>query len=574
MSFSENIAELVLKSDRALIQKANHWERVPLLDVAQVLNGFAFKSAFFNETNGVPLIRIRDVTSGTVKTLYDGEVPDGYWVEPGDLIIGMDGDFNSRLWTGPRALLNQRVCKVTPDLRFMDIRFLHAVLPGYLQLINDHTSAVTVKHLSSRTLGETPIPLPSLTEQKRIVKKLDTLSVRFNKAHADLQAIPALAERYKLNYLRSVFRGEQTGRFREENDLDPVSMRLEKTAPPEQGRGGRQATDEIIPGKGGISVNNPGTELPEGWSWVPLLRVARQETGHTPSRSHPEWWGGDVRWISIPDANTHHGRVINDTVQKTNEEGLANSSARLLPEGTVALSRTASVGYVTIMGREMATSQDFATWSCNEALEPKYLMYALMSEGDDIRDFGKGTTHTTIYFPEIRAFNIKLAPLEEQREIVRRVEAAFGMVERLAAEAEKALNLTDRLGRRILAKAFAGELVPQDPIDEPASVVLERIKVEKKEREKTVTEARKTKPARISEPRRAKLTDLLDVLKQQKSWISTTKAARGLGLGDGTSSDDIEAFYHQLKKYVESSAIEVERRDDEDWLRLADVEAN
>nr|WP_081775287.1 restriction endonuclease subunit S [Acetobacter persici] len=245
-----------------------------------------------------------------------------------------------------------------------------------------------------------------------------------------------------------------------------------------------------------MSVNNPGTELPEGWDWVPLLRVARQETGHTPSRSHPEWWGGDVHWISIPDANTHHGRVIHNTAQKINEEGLANSSARLLPEGTVVLSRTASVGYVTIMGREMATSQDFATWTCGEALEPKYLMYALMSEGDDIRDFGKGTTHITIYFPEIRAFNIKLAPLEEQREIVRRIEAAFEMVERLAAEAAQALRLIDRLDQRIFAKAFAGELVPQDLNDEPASVLFERIR-----------EARANAPKK-TRPRRTKATNM------------------------------------------------------------------
>lgn len=337
-------------------------------------------------------------------------------------------------------------------------------------------SGTTFLELSAKRMSELEIPIPPLQEQPRIVRKLDTLSARTSNARTDLEVIPALVERYKLNFLRSVFRGEQTASFRDENDLEPVSVLLKKTKAPEQGRGGRKATDEVIPGKGGISVNDPGTELPEGWAWVPLLRVARQETGHTPSRSHPEWWGGDVCWISIPDANKHHGQVIHDTIQKTNEAGLANSSARLLPEGTVVLSRTASVGYVTILGREMATSQDFATWTCSAALEPKYLMYALMSEGEDIRDFGEGSTHTTIYFPEIRAFHIKLAPLLEQREIVRRIERAFGMVERVAAEADKARKLVDRLDRRIFAKAFAGELVPQNPNDEPASALIERIR--------------------------------------------------------------------------------------------------
>jgi type I restriction enzyme, S subunit len=112
-------------------------------------------------------------------------------------------------------------------------------------------------------------------------------------------------------------------------------------------------------------------------------------TGHTPIRSHPEWWRGDIPWIGIKDANTHHSRVIYDTIQHTNTEGLANSAARLLAAGTVCLSRTASFGYVVIMGKDMATSQDFVTWTFTEAIEPRYLMYAIMAEGEEMRRFGK-----------------------------------------------------------------------------------------------------------------------------------------------------------------------------------------
>jgi type I restriction enzyme S subunit len=127
----------------------------------------------------------------------------------------------------------------------------------------------------------------------------------------------------------------------------------------------------------------------------------------------------------------------------------------------------------------MATSQDFATWTCTEALVPEYLMYALMAEGDDIRNFGMGSTHTTIYFPEVRAFHIALPPIDEQREIVARIRAALAHADRLEAEAARARALTDRLETAILAKAFRGELVPQDPNDEPASVLLERIRAQR-----------------------------------------------------------------------------------------------
>jgi type I restriction enzyme S subunit len=188
----------------------------------------------------------------------------------------------------------------------------------------------------------------------------------------------------------------------------------------------------------------------------------------------PEYWDGGVPWIGIRDAGSHHGAIIEETLQTVSEKGLANSSARLLPTSTVCLSRTASVGYVTIMGRPMATSQDFATWTCTGALLPKYLMYALMAEGDNIREFGEGSTHTTIYFPEIRALHICLAPLEEQHEIVRRIESAFAWIERITSETASARKLIDRLDQAVLAKAFRGELVPQDPADEPASILLER----------------------------------------------------------------------------------------------------
>jgi hypothetical protein len=100
-----------------------------------------------------------------------------------------------------------------------------------------------------------------------------------------------------------------------------------------------------------------------------------------------------------------------------------------------------------------------------EALLPKYLMYALMAEGDDIRRFGGASIHTTIYFPEIRALHICLAPKIEQAEIVRRIDAAFAWIDRITAEHANASRLLPRLDQAILAKAFRGELVPQDPND-------------------------------------------------------------------------------------------------------------
>ena len=177
---------------------------------------------------------------------------------------------------------------------------------------------------------------------------------------------------------------------------------------------GRSATEGVIPGRFALSVGKPDLPLPDGWSWVLLSDVARLETGHTPSRKHPEYWDGDIPWIGIKDANEFHGRKIADTKQHTNQLGLENSSARLLPKNTVCLSRTASIGYVTQMDRPMATSQDFVNWVCGDELLPDYLSHILLAENESLFRFAHGSTHQTIYFPEVKAFHIALPPKAEQ----------------------------------------------------------------------------------------------------------------------------------------------------------------
>ena len=175
MSFSASVEDLVAASPSALHGAAPWWERVQLGEVASILNGFPWKSDYFNDSTGPFLIRIRDVTTGATETRYSGPIEDGYWIEPGDLLVGMDGDFNATTWGNERALLNQRVCRIDINPGSFDKAFLAYLLPSYLKLINDHTHSVTVKHLSSKTLAEIPLPLPPLTEQRRTVAK-STLS--------------------------------------------------------------------------------------------------------------------------------------------------------------------------------------------------------------------------------------------------------------------------------------------------------------------------------------------------------------------------------------------------------------
>ena len=219
--------------------------------------------------------------------------------------------------------------------------------------------------------------------------------------------------------------------------------------------GGRAATTRHIPPKLALAVGMPSTKAPEGWRWTALTELARLESGHTPSRRHPEYWGGDIPWISLADAKLHHGARIEQTIETTNALGIENSSARVLPSDTVCLSRTASVGYVLVTGCPMATSQDFVNWVCSRSLDAKFLQYLFIAEGDDLLRFASGAVHNTIYFPEVKAFHICHPPIAEQKRIVAILDRALREVATAKANTEKNLENVRMLFERELQTVFA-----------------------------------------------------------------------------------------------------------------------
>ncbi len=233
---------------------------------------------------------------------------------------------------------------------------------------------------------------------------------------------------------------------------------------------GREATRGVIEGRYALSVGRP-LHLPEppGYTWTPLSSVARLESGHTPSRSKAEYWDGDVPWIGIRDATGNHGKTIQTTGQSISQSGLDNSSARLLPAGTVCLSRTASVGYVVQMGVPMATSQDFVNWVCGPRLSAEYLKYVLVGEQESVRRFAHGTTHQTMYYPEAKALHA-LLPARSAQDAA--VEVLRALDDKIAANG-KVVDTTQSLAASVFqqaANALTGDSAKVTTFDEVASV--------------------------------------------------------------------------------------------------------
>lgn len=142
-----------------------------LPEVCTIQYGFPFDSAKFSDSNGMPLIRIRDVVRGYSETYTTEEYKSEYIVHENDLLIGMDGEFNIAKWGKTPALLNQRVCRLAPK-DSIDKDYLFYFMPIALKRIEEKTPFVTVKHLSAKELNKIEIPVLSLEEQRKIAETL------------------------------------------------------------------------------------------------------------------------------------------------------------------------------------------------------------------------------------------------------------------------------------------------------------------------------------------------------------------------------------------------------------------
>ena len=423
----------------------------------------------------------------------------GTKVHAADLLLNITGGSIGRCCRVPdgfgEANISQHVAILRPAVEGIS-DFLHKlVLSPFFQafIFNEQTGAGR-GGLPKNRMDQIAVAVPPLAEQRRIVAKVDELMALLDRLEAArtareatrdrlsaaslarltvpdtdaetfptharfaLDTLPALTTRPdQIKRLRqTVLNLAVRGKLVEQDPADePASELLKRvgTLPPPPRYAKR--SPELIPGDCGLSINKPDLPVPDGWRWVPLVQVARIESGHTPSRNRPDWWDGDVSWVGLVDARAHNNGRIFETIQHTNDAGLANSAARLLPEGTVCFSRTASVGYVVIVGRPMATSQDFVNWVPTEAISSEWLQLVMIAERPAIPRFSKGAVHQTIYYPAWLSMHVALPPLAEQHRIVAKVDALMALCDQLEDAVTAAGTTRARLLDSLLHEALA-----------------------------------------------------------------------------------------------------------------------
>ena len=221
-------------------------------------------------------------------------------------------------------------------------------------------------------------------------------------------------------------------------------------------------------------------EIPQSWCWVRLGNIGDWGSGSTPAKGRPDYYGGNILWLRTGELN--NGTVY-DTEIKITEKALNECSFRLNKVGDVMIAMYgATIGKVAIAGKEMTTNQ--ACCGCTPiCILNKYLFYFLMESQEDFIKKGEGGAQPNISREKIVAHLMPLPPFEEQNRIVEKIESVLPLIE-LYGKSQDKLNALNKsifplLRKSVLQEAIQGKLVPQDPNDEPASVLLERIKEEK-----------------------------------------------------------------------------------------------
>lgn len=204
--------------------------------------------------------------------------------------------------------------------------------------------------------------------------------------------------------------------------------------------------------------------LPARWESGKVVYFARMGSGHTPSRLNPKWWVDcTVPWVTtgeVAQIRTDRREVLTETRERLSHVGVANSSAEICPAGTVVLCRTAaSAGYSAVMGCSMATSQDFATWTCGPRLDPYFLLWCLRAmRADLLGRLAFGSTHKTIYMPDLQSLRIPLPPIGEQCQIVGQIRESNNKVDNLIDKIDRQLGLLAERRQALITAAVTGQI--------------------------------------------------------------------------------------------------------------------
>ena len=301
--------------------------------------------------------------------------------------------------------------------------YLYFCLIARTNYIQSIATGTTFLEVSGTTMKSVPIPIAPLMEQHRIVETINQILPELTKLEADEQQLDALEtsfpSRMKASILQAAISGQLTEREAGDGDARELLAEIDR----EKGRLIKEKKIKREKALPPVDEDEAPFEIPENWCWVRLGTIGEIVGGGTPKTSEPKnWTPATVPWLTPADMANIQGKEVTHGARNISEEGLAHSSARLMPAGTVLFSSRAPIGYVGIAKNALATNQGFKSIVPFHAGMSEYLYFCLMARTKYIQSIATGTTFLEVSGTTMKSVPIPLPPLAEQRRIVERVE--------------------------------------------------------------------------------------------------------------------------------------------------------
>ena len=426
-------------------------------------------------------------------------------VTPGTVLLCRINPRINRVWLVGESADDPQIAST----EWIALRRVEGVVPRFLMYAL-RTPAVR-GHLTSNVLGvggslmrvrmaaawQTKVPLPPLPEQHRIVTKIEPMLARLDEGIAALKRTESNLERYRSSILKAAIEGRLTEQWRKENPPEETGKELlqrildERRKQWEKEQLARFKAKERKPPKDWKAQYKdpmvPNTEklprLPEGWCWATIDQFASTACGGTPDRQNESYFGGGIPWVKSGELKDGPVLLSAETIST---RGMASSNAKMFPAGTLCIALYgATVGKLGLLGMDATTNQAVCGILRPIAALPEYLYFALRATRPHLIRSGKGGAQSNISQQVVRSTPVALPPLMEQEAIITILNARFSAVQQISERLLGSCLLTaPQLRQSILKCAFEGRLVPQNPHDEPASVLLERIRSKRESEQK------------------------------------------------------------------------------------------
>lgn len=392
----------------------------------------------------MPYVDIKAFETGKIESYTDGEkcLP----CKEGDILIVCDGSRSGLVGKALNGYVGSTLAKVSAEGLTQD--YLYYFLQGQYALLNTKKKGTGTPHLNPELLRKQLIYVPPIEMQQRIVFRIEELFSELDKGVETLQTIKQQLAVYRQAVLKEAFEGKLTSSWREENTLSNPQYDFDKIRRP----------NEIFKDTSG-DENEIALNLPPTWLKARLGEIFEVQVGATPSRRVPEYWNGNINWVSS-------GEVRFNTIFRTNEkitpEGLAHASTNLQPIGTVMLAMIGegkTRGQAAILNTEAAHNQNTAAILVSQTpCSPKYVYYFLQMNYDNTRRVGSGNNQKALNKERVRAIRFPFTSFDEQQKIVEEIESRLSVCDSIEQTVDTALAQAEAMRQSILKKAFEGEL--------------------------------------------------------------------------------------------------------------------